>query len=158
MLRQWHFTSVFEDEPEPGDATAEAVLNRNEKIKNSWSPYEDQKLLVHKVHKFWSVLKKKLISDPDARDRARVDFRLFFSRNRRSKIFTTLLKEVYEDMIYVLKVKSTWPGTNGRLGIGTDRPQLVRNFWNSFGSGPDIDTPRFRKFLWSSPRCLIFRS
>jgi len=95
--------SVFEDEPEPGDATAEAVLNRNEKIKNAWSPYQDQKRLVQKVHKFWSVLKKKLISDPEARHRARVDFRQFFGRNRRSKIFTTLLKEIYEDMVYVLK-------------------------------------------------------
>jgi len=95
--------SVFEDEPEPGDATAEAVLNRNEKIKNAWSPYRDQKRLLYKVHKFWSVLKKKLESDPEARERARADFRQFFDRNRRTKLFTTLLKEVYEDMIYVLK-------------------------------------------------------
>lgn len=95
---------VFEDEPEPGDATAEAVWNRNEKIKNEWSPYQDQKLLMFKVQNFWSILKKKLISDPEARDRARIDFRHFFTRNRRSKIFTTLLKEVYEDMVDVLKV------------------------------------------------------
>ena len=134
MLRQWHFTSVFEDEPEPGDATAEAVLNRNEKIKNSWSPYEDQKLLVHKVHKFWSVLKKKLISDPDARDRARVDFRQFFSRNRRSKIFTTLLKEVYEDMIYVLKVSK----------ILLTRDQRTARHWDE--SAPT--GPKFLKFFW----------
>ena len=95
---------VFEDEPEPGDATAEAVWNRNEKIKNEWSPYQDQKLLMFKVQNFWSILKKKLISDRAARDRARRDFRRYFSRNRRSKIFTTLLKEVYEDMVDVLKV------------------------------------------------------
>ena len=101
------FFSVFEDEPEPGDATAEAVLNRNEKIKNAWSPYREQKRLLYKVHKFWSVLKKKLESDPEARERARADFRQFFDRNRRTKLFTTLLKEVYEDMIYVLKVKSS---------------------------------------------------
>ena len=101
---KYHTFLVFEDEPEPGDATAEAVLNRNEKIKNEWSPYEDQKRLMLKVQNFWSILKKKLISDPAARDRARRDFRRYFSRNRRSKIFTSLLKEVYDDMVNVLKV------------------------------------------------------